>query len=589
MDIFSKKTLLSAINGGSVALGAPSEAATVKFQYATSIATAAASQTAGALTFAADSNGNAAIYAQGTLVSSKIQNVVAAAATGAKHGGKTITVTYIGDAGSIQTDTFNVIDEAGLEAYFANSKTIALDSNNIFEVKTDSTTILVDENNGLKSGLKLVYVPASAASGDDPAVDAHIALSNNANTELYTIPVANIVGNGILDHSSYDKQKNELHLFFKTAQAGVFNEVIIPVGEILDINDIFINNDSSIYLTATADTSVMNLGVLTVDPSLAAADNTGLADALKVKQYVDSKTTDLAVTGAGDNTYINLAQDANDNKKLNASAFVNDLVYAAGTDDSDPATLTGSAGLVDGAQAGTAISNFVNQRLTQKVATLDASIDSTGTTFVEVGVAEVDGKITNVKVTEHIGSLSGTASAISGTAGLIDGAAAATAISTYVEGRLDASIQALDASITADTTSHDISIYLEEVDGKVTTVGVEHTAATVTYTPAASGQPANLEGSGSFVMAGDINAIKNYVDAVAGALDSSVEDTDNGKGYVYVKTVQENGGLSEQIVNVTYGEITAAPGAITIDNNGIIDSSVLKEAVEGALTWTILS
>ena len=333
----------------------------------------------------------------------------------------------------------------------------------------------------------------------------------------------------------------------------------------------------------------MNLGVLTVDPSLAAADNTGLADAWKVKQYVDSKTTDLAVTGAGDSTYINLEQDTTDNKKLNASAFVNDLVYAAGTDDSDPATLTGSEGLVDGAQAGTAISNFVNQRLTQKVSTLDASIDSTGTTFVEVGVAEVDGKVTNVKVTEHIGSLTGTASAISGTTGLIDGASAATAISTYVEGRLDASIQALDASITAETTGHDISIYLEEVDGKVTTVGVEHTAATVTFTAAASGQPANLEGSGSFVMASDINAIKNYVDAVAGALDSSVEDTDNGKGYVYVKTVQENGALSEQIVNVTYGEITAAPGAITIDNNGIIDSSVLKEAVEGALTWTILS
>jgi hypothetical protein len=150
-------------------------------------------------------------------------------------------------------------------------------------------------------------------------------------------------------------------------------------------------------------------------------------------------------------------------------------------------------------------------------------------------------------------------------------------------------IAAMDASIQADTTSHDISIYLEEVNGIVTTVGVEHTAATVTYTAAEGGQLANLEGSGSFVMGSDIAAIKNYVDAVSGALDSSVEDTDDGKGYVYVKTVQENGALSQQIVNVTYGEITATPGAVQIDANGIIDSSVLKEAVEGALTWTVLS
>jgi hypothetical protein len=100
MEKFSKKTLLNYVNGSGV-FGAPAANQTVKFQYATSIATAAASQTAGALTFAADSNGNAAIYAQGTLVSSKIQNVAAAAATSAKHGGKTVTVTYIGDAGSI--------------------------------------------------------------------------------------------------------------------------------------------------------------------------------------------------------------------------------------------------------------------------------------------------------------------------------------------------------------------------------------------------------------------------------------------------------------------------------------------------------
>jgi len=61
---FKKKDILKNIIGSKgVVLGTPAASSTVKFQFATSIATAAASQTAGALTFAADSSGNAAIYA----------------------------------------------------------------------------------------------------------------------------------------------------------------------------------------------------------------------------------------------------------------------------------------------------------------------------------------------------------------------------------------------------------------------------------------------------------------------------------------------------------------------------------------------
>ena len=155
----SKNELLKSIvpGGGNAVLKSPAAQSTVKFQFASSIATAAANETAGALTFAADSNGNAAIYAQGTLVSSKIQNVVAAAATGAKHGGKTVTVTYIGSAGSIQTSTFDVIDEAALEAYITGSDTIVLNSSNLIDVKIKPDGGIAVDSSGLYVDLNDVF------------------------------------------------------------------------------------------------------------------------------------------------------------------------------------------------------------------------------------------------------------------------------------------------------------------------------------------------------------------------------------------------------------------------------------------------
>lgn len=664
MDIMnSKKTLLSLINGGAV-LGAPSANQTVKFQFATSIATAAASQTAGALTFAADSAGNAAIYAQGTLVSSAIQKVVATAATGAKHGGKTVTVTYIGDAGSIQTSTFDVIDEAGLEAYFANSKTIALDSNNIYEVKTDGKTVLVDATLGLKTGLAIDY--KAAASG----TPAHIALIDASNNELSTVAVSDIIGNGILDHTEYDSATNTLKLFFKQAD-GTTKEVDVDLSEMFDIDDWAVESGSEDFLHLAIDASTAEIGVKKADvtytpaagndPADLTVDTTNgkildAADAIPaIKSYIDAVQGDNGIAVESKNEYIDASIDANNNKKINLEAQVANLTVT--TTAGNDSTISGTANkLVDGADAATKVGQFVNARIAEEVAKLDASIDSAaGTTFISAGVKEVDGKITEVVVHENIGSITGTAENLTGTAGLIDGANAATAVKTYVDGqinaldasidsddatytkvgvkqvdgkitdvvvsqtkstitasasalsatagiadgqefasgvktyvdgRLDASIQALDASIKVDTTSHDISIYLEEIDGVVTTVGVEHTAATVTYTAAQGETPANLTGSGSFVMGSDIAAIKNYIDAVSGALDSSVTDTDN---FVTVKTTQENGALSAQDVTVVTADISAGPGAIDVEADGLVTGTILENAVESALTWTILS
>lgn len=614
MEKFSKKTLLNYVNGSGV-FGAPSANQTVKFQYATSIATAAASQTAGALTFAADENGNAAIYAQGTLVSSKIQNVAAAAASGAKHGGKTITVTYIGNAGSIQTATFDVIDEAGLEAYFAQSKTITLDTST-FEVKTKvNGGLAVDNNDGLyvnvgdfftvdgstivqdSTSKKISTALGIEYVGAQGGVAAHIALVDNAGHEIDKVEVSDIIGNGVVDHTEYVPATNTLKIFFKKAD-GTLNEVDIDLSDLFDIDDWAVKSDSEDFLSMTIDSSegTAEIGVkkadVTFTPAGAEAANLDVdttngeilvaSDAIPaIKSYIDAVSADNGISAQGD-SYIDASVDAVNNKKINVAAQTADLTVTS-TEGVD-STISGTSGkLVDAADAATKVQTFVNARLTEEVAKLDASIDSAAGTFISAGVAEVDGKITSVVVHETIGSITGTASDLSGEAGLIDGAAAATAVKTYVDGQ----IAALDSSVADKTADEYISIAIEATNGKLTSAEVDYTKSTVTFdnTPGSL----DLTATDGIIASDAIAQIKAYVDAKSGALDSSVEDTDNGKGYVYVKTVQEDGALSQQIVNVTYGEITATPGAVQIDANGIIDSSVLKEAVEGALTWTVLS
>lgn len=505
MEKFSKKTLLNYVNGAGLFGAAPTGSSVVKFAYTQNIAKVGTAAD-GTITFYADTTNKTGIVAVGDqIVSSKIFDVTSAAKSGGKTGENTITVTYFNNATkNTATTTFDVVNAAAAKAYFEDyfesSQSIAI-TDGTADVKVDGQTILIDSTDGLKSGLKLVYVAGTAETG------ASIQLQDANDTAINTIPVSNIIGNGVLDHSTYDKQKNELHLFFKTPQTGVYNEVVIPVGEILDINDILIKDDSSIYLTATADSSVMNLGVLVVDPSVAAADNTGLADAWKVKQYVDSKSTGLSVSAQGDD-YVDASVDANNNKKINVAA----------TDKTKTAVALAETA-VQSVVEGTSVEGYVALNISAKS---DASVITITT----------DDSALSAKLTEIDGSIGDISTRLANKTAEIDSSI----------DRLDSSVSALEATIAGlDTTEADnaldgsISVSVTQADGLITDVELNATKATVTFDN--TGATPNLT-SGSGLLAGDaIAPIKNYVDAVAqkgfDGLDSEVEkkDSSNFIGY----------------------------------------------------------
>lgn len=113
---------------------------------------------------------------------------------------------------------------------------------------------------------------------------AHLALVDAAGTELSSVPVSDIIGNGVLESSEYNKDTGILTLIFKTA-AGSTNSVDVNLAAMLDINDIMIANDSTNYLKVElsgAENSQAKFGVKTVKVKDASDTSTGLADAKDV-------------------------------------------------------------------------------------------------------------------------------------------------------------------------------------------------------------------------------------------------------------------------------------------------------------------
>ena len=142
----------------------------------------------------------------------------------------------------------------------------------------------------------------------------------------------------------------------------------------------------------------------------------------------------------------------------------------------------------------------------------------------------------------------------------------------------------MDADLSVNTLDGSIGISLVETDGKVTSIGVTAQKSTVTFTDTPGAY--DLTGTAGIVTGDAIAAIKNYVDTKSGALDSSVSDTDN---FVTVNTVQTDGALSAQNVTVVLADISAGPGAIDVEEDGLVSGTILENAIESALTWTVLN
>lgn len=187
----------------------------------------------------------------------------------------------------------------------------------------DGKTITKTGNDGLATALQLKY---HAAVTEGTPKGAYIALEDNTGASISgsEIPVADIIGNGVLKSASYSETTGVLTLTFATA-SGTDTTVQIDLGKLFDIDDIIINSTdgSANYLsfdlanpaaetgqavlsvkladvtyTATVPgTSEANLTVDTTKGKMLAADDAIPA----IKSYVDDaiaiKVSDAVLTG----------------------------------------------------------------------------------------------------------------------------------------------------------------------------------------------------------------------------------------------------------------------------------------------------
>ena len=490
----------------------------------------------------------------------------------------------------------------------------------------DGKTVTVGES-GIAAAKTLEYVAASGG------VSAHIDLKNAAGEVESTIQVSDIIGNGVIDHTSYDKETNSLSLFFKQAD-GTLKEEKVDMKEHIDINDIFIGVDSQNYLKVTNDasTATFDVKIKKMAEASYAEDNivTGLVDAADVKKYIDTKSSDLAVTAEGDD-YIDASVNASvDNKHVKVSADVQDIDVVAGTVGVyDPegaqtiapvhGTLTGTEkSLVDGAQAATAIKSYVDGEVAIEAARADAKIvaavkaldkasSKVDGTNVHVDYKEEDGIVTIEGITEDYATVNRVKTSSTAETPAAD---ASIAVASGDEGKL---VKASDLAAVAGFAADKVTEEAHRVDKKIKELSVEAAGdsyvkaeidpannkkvnvsaqvADLTLTSAAETDSTLTGVSGKLVDASEAaSKVSGFVNAriaeEIAKLDSEKTSADGSN--ITVKVTETDGKLSAVNVTENYAEVavtTVASGnaSFTVksgDEGKLVKASDLKAAVD---------
>lgn len=426
------------------------------------------------------------------------------------------------------------------------------------------------------------------ASTEDSS--AHITLTNGDKTHTFgSIPVSDIIKNGVLQGTSYDKNTGILSLTFNEAD-GSAETYKIDLHEMLDINDMKINANSSTYLAvslnANSSTSGENDGsqavfsALIQDVSTADATHTGLVDAYQAKQYILSQTTNLHVDVESKNSYIDASVDPDNNKKVNIAANISNLTATAGAageydDDGEQATapvaatLSGTAGkLVDSADAAAKVKTYVDgaiaiegarsdakNKADIKVAieALDANVNSTGGTNVAVNVVEADGVVTTVNVTESYATITGDSSTFTVPSGDVEKMVKAkdlNTLRTYIDGK------SKDLAVEAEGDSYVTANVPADNNKKVK---VSTNVAEMSFVQGTNGSDSSLTGVANKLVdnAEAANKVSSFVNAriseEVAKLDGTAQGSDSS--YISIEVVEADGKLTTASVTTTYGSI----------------------------------
>lgn len=283
-----------------------------------------------------------------------------------------------------------------------------------------------------------------------------------------------------------------------------------------------------------------NNRTLTAANDAAVIKGNALAAIVKhIKDVVSDNTAKLAVRAEGD-TYVDAKIADDDNKKVVVRAKVNEITVTK-TGNADT-TMSGiGTTLVSGGEVAAKVSKFVNDRIGEEVAKLDATVSSDSTN-VNIAIAETDGKLTSITVSEDYATVTRTERAENQTESIsftngdenkLIKSDDLKKVADYAKDLYDHEVadrgKAI-ADLDADVTSNDAAVATVKVveeDGKIKDVVVTNVSAGVSAAGDAGARTLTADTVTGAVTGADIAAIKTYVEGmVADTNDSFVAITE---------------------------------------------------------------
>lgn len=279
---------------------------------------------------------------------------------------------------------------------------------------------------------------------------------------------------------------------------------------------------------------VKNNRTLTAADDAAVIKGNALAAIVKhIKDVVSDNTTDLAVKAEGD-TYVDAKIADDDNKKVVVRAKVNEITVTK-TGNADTTMSGTSATLVSGGEVATKVSKFVNDRIGEEVAKLDATVSS-DTTNVNISIVETDGKLASITVSEDYAAVTRTERAENQTESIsfangdenkLIKSDDLKKVADYAKDLYDhevadrgKAIADLDADVISDDAAV-ATVKVVEENGKIKDVVVTNVSAGVSVSGDAGARTLTADTVNGAVTGADIATIKKYVDGMVSDTNSS--------------------------------------------------------------------
>ena len=542
---------------------------------------------------------------------SKVENAIAANEVASTDGTITITHPTTGtNAG--KTDLAVTID--GTTIVKSNAGVLKSD---LELTQLTSTELTALNNSNVKEAYKLIYHTDSnrTAIGDvvkiykDSSLLSVALLHADLNAATPLKPTYSDGTWADIDSASQTEENLALCFAYQLAD-GTTSVEAVPVGNFLresEFGDGLQVNGGVVSVKKDTSSGKVRTAATPSGVTAGSADDTGLVDVLTVSSNgvkvdniqaaidyaVQNSSTSLAISAEGDD-YITAAVDANNNKKINVTADVQDLTATAGTAgtyDADGAqtaapthgTLSGVAdSLGDAADIATKVKTYVDGEIAIEAARSDAknkadlktvvegldgtatassatNVDSTPTADFKVltKVAEVDGKVVETTVTN--GSTAVTLKKLAATGAAAD-VSIADAGGLITETTVEGALQEIATNVRNNAlVSNDVIVVTPDTTNNNTKLsvttgnGLEKTGNSNDTLSVKAGDGIEVTSSGVGVLAGDglvINSSTKAVDvnpgngleissdAVAIKIDSTSAMADSTHGML---TVSSNG------------------------------------------------